>query len=945
MKSYRALILLAGIAAVCASAQTSSPAFSTGQAARLVVGQTTFTSANFGTTNTLLGSTSGLAYANGFLWVADSNRLGALPNNDRVLRFSDTSTYPTPTQYPSLPQNFCSVCVGRATLVLGQPDFINTDATATRSGLRNPTGIATDGKILVVADTDNNRVLIWNSLPTAIDQPADVVIGQPDFTHVSTSVPPTATSMRGPEGVWLGGGKLFIADTQDNRILIYNKVPTTNNVAADVVIGQPNFTSFVQPDLTNAANGTPAANNLQTPVSVSTDGTRMYVADLGQSRVLIWNTIPTSNGASADVAIGQPNLTTAIDNNSFARANFTADAAGNFPGDTPVVCQSNAVDSENNPVFPIRCAATLSFPRFVISDGKQLFVADGGNDRILVFYNIPTANGAAADAVLGQPDFLTDNATRNPNGSNALQTPTSMAWDAANQNLYVSDTYNRRVVVFTPGVLSVPLNGIRNAASLKIYAIASILIQGNINAKDTITVTISGTAYTYTIVAADTLATVADNLAKLINKAPDPNVVATVDDTTNTLILSARVDGPSGQLISLATTVSSGAQISPVASGLQLSFNAEDPTSIAPGTLIEIFGSNLCDSTGTADLSQTNLPGILAGCQVFADGNQLPLLYASPTQVNAQMPLFFGDRSSTTLYVRNVHADGTVSVSANVATTIVGQNPGIFAQGGNDPRPGIVFHGSSSAVTSIAVNGTITAGDIGAITIGSATYSYTVVATDTLTSVANALINSINSAPDPNVFAFLANENNTIILSALIPGPAGEGIAVSATVTSATTTVAAALLLTATNAVTCCDNQQGALVTLDNPALPGEFVYLFATGLGPTNPSDQDTGQIFQGGSANPPAVPVDSVLTGSFSGNLVTTALLPGTVGVYYVLFQISPSATTDPLAQTTIAQQAFISNVVTFPILQPGSPFASTAAATAAAKKRRLPGVKQQK
>ncbi|HWE50874.1 MAG TPA: hypothetical protein VG273_13860 [Bryobacteraceae bacterium] len=945
MKSYCVLISLAGIAAVCASAQTSSPAFSTGQAARLVLGQPTFTTASYGTTNTVLGSTSGLAYANGYLWVADSNRLGALPNNDRVLRYSDTATYPTPTQDPTVQGNLCSVCRGQASLVLGQPDFITSDFAISRAGMRNPTGIATDGTILVVADTDNNRILIWNSLPTATDQPADVVIGQADFTHAATSLPPTAKSLRGPEGVWLAGGKLYVADTQDNRILIYNKVPTSNNASADVVIGQPNFTSFVQPDLTQAVNATPSASNMQTPVSVSTDGTRMFVADLGQSRVLIWNTIPTSNGAAADVAIGQPDLVTAIDNNSFHRANLTADADGNYPGDTPVLCQSNAVDSENNPVFPLRCAATVSYPRSVISDGKQLFIADGGNDRILVYYSIPTVSGAAADAVLGQPDAISDNATDNPVGTNALQTPSSLAWDAANQNLYVSDTYNRRVVVFTPGVLNIPLNGIRNAASLKIYAFASVLIEGTIVAKDTITVTIAGTDYTYTIVAADTLASVADGLAKLINKAPDPNVVATVDDTTATLILAARVDGPTGQLISLATTVSNGAQISPVASGLNLSYNAEDPTSIAPGTLIDIFGTNLCDNTDTADLSQPYLPFTLASCQVYADGNQLPLLYASPGQINAQMPLFFIDRTSTSIYVRNIHADGSITVSSNVAATIVGQNPGIFAQGGSDPRPGIVFHGSSFAVSSIAVNGLITAGDIGNITIGSASYSYTVQAADTLTTVANALINLINSAPDPNVYAYLANENNTIILSALVPGPAGEGTAVTASVTSASSTVAAALLLNATNSTLCCDNQQGAMVTLDNPALPGEFVYLFATGLGPTNPSDQDTGQVFQGGSANPPSVPVDSILTGSFSGNLVSTALLPGTVGVYYVLFQISPSATTDPLSQTTIAQQFFLSNVVTFPVLQPGSPFTTTAAATTAARKLRLPGVKPSK
>jgi len=938
MKSYRALILVAGCATVCAFAQTSTPVFSTGQAARLVVGQPTFTAGAFGATAALMGSPSGIAYANGTLWVADANRLGALPDNDRVLVFSDTITYPTPTQVPTVTGNLCSVCRGQASLVLGQPDFISSDDNLTANGMRNPTGIASDGKILVVADTDNNRVLIWNSLPTTNDQPANVVIGQADFTHASTSVPPSATSLRGPEGVWLAGGKLYIADTQDNRILIYNSVPTTNHAAADVVVGQPNFTSFVQPDLTQSSPPT-AANNLQTPVSVSTDATHMYISDLGQSRVLIFNTIPTTNGASADVVIGQPSMSANIDNNSFVRTITTPDADGNFTGDQPLLCQSNGVDSENFPVFPVRCAATISYPRFVISDGTRLFVADGGNDRVLVFNTIPTANGTSADAVLGQPDAISDNATDNPNGSNALQTPTSMAWDAVNQNLYVSDTYNRRVVIYSPGALNIPLDGVRNAASLKIYAFGTILISGSINAKDTLTVTIDGTAYTYTVLATDTLATVAQGLVNVINKAPDPNVVASVDLTTATVILTARVDGPNGALITLATTVSSGAQILPTASGTTLNFNDEDPTSIAPGTLVEIFGVSLCDNTVTADLTQPRVPFKMGGCELYADGNQMPLLYVSPGQINAQMPLFFIDRSSVSLYSRVTHSDGSVTVSTPIAVTIVPQNPGIFAEAGNDPRPGILYHGSSSANDVITVNGLINAGDIVGVTIGSSpTYSYTVQATDTLGSVETTLINLINNAPDPNVYATAGNENNTIVLTSLIPGPAGEGVTVVTSVTPTTTGASTEIIVSVTDPTLCCDNIQGSLVTTANPAVPGEFVYLYATGLGPTVPSDQDTGQVYIGGESNPPAVPVDSILTGSFSANLVSSGLVPGTIGVYYVLFQLSSSATTDPAAQTSIAQQSFVSNIVTFPILAPGTPFATSGTGGAPASKKPL-------
>ena len=67
----------------------------------------------------------------------------------------------------------------------------------------------------------------------------------------------------------------------------------------------------------------------------------------------------------------------------------------------------------------------------------------------------------------------------------------------------------------------------------------------------------------------------------------------------------------------------------------------------------------------------------------------VPLLYVSPTQINAQMPCEYMDRTSVSLYARNTHADGSVTVTAPIAVTIVPQNPGIFAQYGSDPRPGL----------------------------------------------------------------------------------------------------------------------------------------------------------------------------------------------------------------------------------------------------------------
>src|SRR5262249_49544861 len=148
----------------------------------------------------------------------------------------------------------------------------------TQGGLRSPTAVASDGRVIAVADTDNNRVLIWSRIPISNGVPADVVVGQPDFTH--NSIPggntPNAKSMRGPQGVWIQNGKLYVADTQNHRVLVFNSIPTSNGAAADLVLGQKSLTTFVEPDLTkNSNDATPT--DMSSPVSVTSDGVRLYV--------------------------------------------------------------------------------------------------------------------------------------------------------------------------------------------------------------------------------------------------------------------------------------------------------------------------------------------------------------------------------------------------------------------------------------------------------------------------------------------------------------------------------------------------------------------------------------------------------------------------------------------------------------------------------------------
>jgi uncharacterized protein (TIGR03437 family) len=951
--------------------------FSSGQAARALIGQQTFTSTEPGATANRIGGISGIAYGADTLFVADSNRFGSFgapdgngnpqANNNRVLVFRGVSSMVKPPdfQYPQ-GADPCKICVGSASMVLGQPDFNTTAYTITSKGMRTPTAVATDGKVLAVADTDNNRILIWRTLPTQMDQPADVVIGQPDFTHAATALPPTSKSLRGPQAVWIQNGKLFVADTQDHRVLIYNSIPTANNVAADVVLGEPNFTSTVSDNLVDQTSGATATNMLS-PVGVSSDGTRLFVVDLGHNRVLIWNRIPTTNGAAADVVIGQPDMVSGINNNSFATpANPTTDTDGNTQGLTPVLCQSTGNDSNGTALFPGLCQKTLSFPRAVLYAGGRLFIADGGNDRVLIYNTVPVANGAAADIVLGQPDFVTDNPSAS---ADAMQTPAGLAWDGT--NLYVSDTYNVRVLIFSVGENALPISGVRNSASREIFALGNVTIGGTLTEKDTVTISIGADStatakdYVYTVTADDAKATADPDLTTTLQKivsyfvqyintgctttpctnpTPDPNVTASPDFATLQVILTARHGGATGANVTLASSTSATATITAATSGANLNLNYQDAAQIAPGTVISLFASNgasISDVTKGFDFTLPYAPAELtsggAKTQLYVDGFAAPLIYVSPSQISAQIPWELGDRTSSSAWVRIQHADGTVTVTTPVAVTLVTQNPGIYADDSQgvvtDPRPGLVYHASSYATGAISVDGSVTAGDVATITITSAdssisnTYSYTALqpcsdtvttACDTLNSIRDKLVAAINNAPDPLVTASGSNIFTRIELTAILPGSAGNGISYTGAAGGT-----ANVIITPLGTATCCANTAGALVTSDNPAVPGENVYIFATGLGPDSPRQANTGQVTPSdGSLNSaPLNPVDSILAGGSTANVVFAKLAPGTVGIWQVAFQLNSSLADNPLTQLTIAQQAAVSNVVTFPVKTPPS------------------------
>ena len=359
------------------------------QDASLAIGQASLTAVTHDTcTATSLDAPYGAAAWDGTrLYVSDTN-------GNRVHAYTGIPATSGATPAFSLGTADCSVPATPSAADFVWPQSVRT------------LGAGGSGK-LVVTDSINNRVLVFAGIPSASPASAAAAVGQADLATWDPSC--DDRSLAAPQSAFVtAGGKLIVADQGNNRVLVWNAIPTASDAPADLVLGQVSMDSCRANDDPLANFGDVTEVTLNAPSDVWSDGTRLVVVDSGNNRVLVWSTFPTTDGEAADAVIGQAAFDTATPG----------------LGDT-----------------------AMASPFAVASDGTRLFVADQGNNRVLAFDAIPASGpGAAATVVLGQAGFTSGSANAGGAVTAAtLSNPSGLA--VIDGALFVTDSGNHRVLI------------------------------------------------------------------------------------------------------------------------------------------------------------------------------------------------------------------------------------------------------------------------------------------------------------------------------------------------------------------------------------------------------------------------------------------------------------------------------------------------------------------
>jgi len=334
-----------------------------------------------------------------------------------------------------------------------------------------PRGVYLHNDTLVVSDTGQNRVFIWNNFQHTDFQQPDIILGQKEMTATerNAGMGVSSSSLQYPSAVWTNGEMVIVADAWNHRILIWKTMPVQNFQPADIVIGQPDFTSN-QPNV-HGIGKPPGSNSLNWPYGVYSNGHELWIADTGNRRILYFDTIPAHNFAAATLVIGQDSFEDKDYNNENAVWPYSVkvNSAGNMAvADTQffrvlywhqwqkavqqkadIIFGQNDFSANGQNQYRLKPNAnTLNWVYDCCFTDEGIAIADTGNSRI-VFHDKPGQNNQEAIAQLGQPDFETHGETSlslKSDIKNEMYWP--FAINTSNDLLILADTGNHRILFY-----------------------------------------------------------------------------------------------------------------------------------------------------------------------------------------------------------------------------------------------------------------------------------------------------------------------------------------------------------------------------------------------------------------------------------------------------------------------------------------------------------------
>ncbi len=559
-------------------------------------------------------------------------------------------------------------------------------------------GVFTAGNVVFVVDTPASRITrfdpfdSWPAENQLFSPRAQAVMGQDGFTLTQFlgnrgQAEPSNSTFFLPTAATFANGEVFVADSENSRVLAFGDLTTGPPAAAGApyaarrVLGQDNFFGR-SVNLIEGREFSFSSQSTQTGavrIDYRSNPPRLYVADTANNRILGFaDARRVRGGDKADIVIGQPDFSRALINYPSNDGNVRGPSSLASPSDVAVDAQGNVwvADTGNSRVlrFPDpfaergapanlvigqtgfssrlqdATARTMSAPWGLgFSAEGSLFVSDAALNRVMQF-NPPFNNGMAASRAFGQPDF---NSNATGATENRLNAPRHISFDS-DDRLYVADAGNNRIQIFSRAPQAG--NDARSAFSLTRGLNRPLSVHVSPQ---------SGEIW------------VANSGAGAALRYPNFDKLVTAGDTSDYQVPAA---GPLG----LTTDQFGNLYMADLRNRVAIHYprvnvvnGANYLPRITPGMVATLQSNTLNYSfTDQTSINQTvPLARQLADLRVLVNGQPVPLYFASPFQINFQMPIRLATGVNAELQVEQV-STGRIISATDVPIDVA--SPGFF---------------------------------------------------------------------------------------------------------------------------------------------------------------------------------------------------------------------------------------------------------------------------